>query len=141
MYVVEVEIAAKTGAYRSPSGEAGAAFVSRADVARAAAVVLTEGGHEGKTYLMTGPSVVTPANFASIAAELSGKPVRYEPITWEELAEDYRQRRMPEEWVPMSVMLEGFIASNALAVVSDDITRLTGQLEQSFASFAKAALA
>lgn len=141
MYVVEVEITMKTGAYRSPSGEAGAAFVSRNDVARTAAAVLTSDGHEGQTYDLTGPSTVTPADFAAVATKISGKLVVVEPITWDELAEDYRGRGMAEEWIPLSIMLEKMIATNALAPVSDDIARVTGTPPESFKSFVRKALA
>jgi len=140
-YVVEVQIAMKTGTYRSPSGEAGAAFVSRADIARAAAVVLTTGGHAGRVYHMTGPSVITPADFAAVASALGSRPVVYEPISWEELADDYRGRGMSEELVSLSIMLEKIIASNTLADVSDDIGRLTGAPAEDFASFVRRALA
>lgn len=137
MYVVEVELAMKSGAYRSPSGEAGAAFVSRADIARTAAVVLTTAGHEGQTYDLTGPATVTPQDFANIAAQLSGKPVVYQPITWEELAADYRDRGMPEPYVQLAVQLEQLIATNALAGVSNNIAYITGQPAQDFTSFAR----
>jgi len=141
MYVVEVEIAMKTGSYRSPSGEAGAAFVGRSDIARAAAVVLTGEVHSGKVYEMTGPAVVKPVDFAAVAAELSGELVVYQPISWEELAEDYRRRGMAEDVVNMSIMLEKVIASNVLAEVSDDIRLLTGQQPESLLSLARKILA
>lgn len=140
-YVVEVEIAIKTSSYRSPSGDAGASFVSRADIARAAAVVLTSEGHVGKVYDMTGPSVVAPAVFAKAASQLSGWTIRYEPITWDELAGDYRGRGMPDEYVDLSVNLERMIATHELASVSDDIARLTGEPAQDFASFVRKTLA
>jgi NAD(P)H dehydrogenase (quinone) len=140
MYVVEVEIAMKSGTYRSPSGEAGAAFISRSDVARAAAAALTSDEHTGKIYELTGPSAVTPAEFAAIASRLSGRSVVYQPISWDELAEDYRARGMPEQWVPMSIMLEQLIASNVLAKVSDGVERLTGKPPTSFEDFVRASL-
>jgi hypothetical protein len=90
---------------------------------------------------MTSPSVVTPADFAGTAAEQSAKPVRHRPTTLVELAEDYLQWGMLEEWVSVSVELERFIVSNALAVVSDDIGRLTGEPAKDFASFVRKALA
>ena len=134
-YVVEVEIAMKTGVYRSPSGDAGAAFVSRADIARMAAKTLASDGHEGKVYSLTGAEAVKPVHFAELAARLSGKAVVYQPISWEELAEDYRGRGMPEAYVDMSVMLEQIIATNALSEVSADIEVVTGTPAESFESF------
>lgn len=141
-YVVEVEIAMEKGAYRSPTpADAGAAFVSRADIARAAAAVLTNDGHVGKAYDMTGPTVVTPTLFAETATSISGKTVIHQPITWEELAEDYKGRGYPEEIVGLSVNLEQMIATNTLAVVSDDIAQITGTPAEDFTSFVRRTLA
>ena len=137
MYVVEVEIAIQRGAYRSPSGNAGVSLVARRDIARSAAVVLTSDGHAGKAYDMTGPASVTPAVFAETASAISGQPIVYQPITWEELAAEYRQRGMPEAVVSLSIMLEQTIASRAFAGVSNDIEQITGMPAEDFLSFSR----
>lgn len=137
-YVVEVEIAMETGAYRTPTAnDVGAAMVSRADVARAAAAVLTSDGHTGEIYNMTGPAPVTPQTFAKAATELSGKDVVHQQIAWDELMADYLGRGMTEEYAEMSIMLEQMIASNTMASVSDDIHRLTGTPSTNFVDFVK----
>ncbi len=141
MYVVEVEIAIEKGAYRSPSGNAGAAFVSRDDIARTAATVLTSSDHNGKIYHLTGPAVVSPAVFADVATKISGKPVGFEAISWEELEADYRDRGMAESRVAEGVMLEKVISSNIFAAVSYDIERVTGTSAESFESYVRKALA
>lgn len=135
-YAVEVEIAMKTGVYRTPTApEVGAALITRADVARMAVAVLIDDAHAGKTYDLTGPAVVSPMSFVEAASTLSGKPVTHQQITWEELADDYRKRGMPAEYVQLSVMLERFISSGKLATVSDDIETVTGQPAKGFLPF------
>lgn len=138
-YVAEVEIAMKTGTYRTPTrGDAGAALVSRDDISRAAAVVLTSEGHNGRIYNLTGPALVTPQVFAAVASELSGKEkVTYQQITWDELAADYAERGMPQAYVGIAVSVEQIIASNALADISDDVYRLTGRPATDFGDFVK----
>jgi NAD(P)H dehydrogenase (quinone) len=137
MYFVEVEIVMKVGAYRTPTGDTGAAFVTRADIARVAATVLTSQGHEGRTNELTGPSVVKPADFAGVAADLSEKDIRHHPITWDELAEEVRRLGMPEAVIPVSVMLEKMIASTSLARESHDIEKTTGCPAKNFPDFAR----
>lgn len=137
MYVVEVEIAMKLGAYRSPSGDAGAAMVSRSDIARMAAAVLVQDGHTNKAYALTGPAAVTPAEFARVASVLSGRAITVQPISWNDLTADYRGRGMPEEYVGLSVMLEQMIATNALASVSTDIADVTGTPPVSFEAYVR----
>ena len=141
-YVVEIEIAMRIGKYRSPSGDAGIALVSRDDIARMAAVVCSEGGpHVGQIYVPTGPETVTPATFARVASELSRRSIEVEPITFEQLADDYRARGMSPEMVEMSVMLERIIATNNLAATTDDVRRVTGREPTSLLDLARRSLA
>jgi uncharacterized protein YbjT (DUF2867 family) len=55
------------------------------DVAEAAAVVLTEDEHDGASYELCGPHVVTVADVAALAARAAGRPltaVRTDPSAW-----------------------------------------------------------
>ena len=141
MYVAEVEIAGARGVYQTPTdASAGVALVRREDIARAAATVLVEEGHEGKTYDMTGPQAVTPAVIAQTASSIYGKPVEHQQIAWDELADEYRRREMPEPYVQLSILLERMIASNDLAGVSQDIERLTGTPAMGFEAFVRSIL-
>ncbi|MEM7183515.1 MAG: SDR family oxidoreductase [Spirochaetota bacterium] len=135
-YLVEVTIASEKGVYRTavtPTG--GAALVSRNDVARTAAAVLLDEKHTGKTYNLTGPSVVTPQDFANLAAEISGKDVSYQQISYEELEQDYKERGLAGEHMPFLILLEKTIASGELANVTEDIRTITGTEVESFADF------
>jgi NAD(P)H dehydrogenase (quinone) len=55
--------------------------ISRADCAEAAAVVLTTDGHSHATYDITGSEGFTGRDMAKLYAKLSGKLVRYVPVT------------------------------------------------------------
>jgi uncharacterized protein YbjT (DUF2867 family) len=50
---------AKDGHFVAPIGDARVSAVDVRDIAAIAAVALTEEGHEGKTYTITGPAAVT----------------------------------------------------------------------------------
>ncbi len=137
-YLVEIELAMKSGFYRTPTdSDAGVSFTTRDDIARAAAAVLVGDHHTGKVYELTGPENTTPTTFAEIAGELSGKTVLHQQTTWEELRADYVERGMAEEWLGLSVMLEQMIASGKLGRVSNDIELLTGKPGKSFREYAK----
>jgi NAD(P)H dehydrogenase (quinone) len=58
----------RTGEVRAAAGDGRAAFVAAADVASAAARVLTTDGHEDATYVLTGPEALS---YADIAARFS----------------------------------------------------------------------
>lgn len=141
-YSVEVEIAMQIGAYRTPTAnDVGAAFVSRADIARVAATVLTSDGHNGKTYNLTGSELVTPTVFAAVASELSGREIIHQQTTWDELAADYAARGMSAAYLEMSVMLEKMIASGVASLQSDDVETVTGKSAETFLEFCRRTLA
>ncbi len=65
------------GVYPHPLGEAGVSRVDARDVARAAAVALTEAGHEGQTYDLGERTVTTGPSIAAAWSAALGTPVRY----------------------------------------------------------------
>lgn len=66
------------GVVREAYGEVGHSPVDVRDIAAVAALALTEDGHAGKAYTLTGPEVLTvPQQVAAIAAAV-GREVRYE---------------------------------------------------------------
>lgn len=68
--------AVATGQIITNSGRGKWAPVARADCAAAAAVTLVQSGHEGKTYDITGPDLISEQDFAQMLIEITGKPVR-----------------------------------------------------------------
>jgi NAD(P)H dehydrogenase (quinone) len=72
MYMENLVAAAETiredGTISAPAGHGRVAFVAASDVAAVAAKVLTSGGHENETYVVTGPEAL---GYADVAARLS----------------------------------------------------------------------
>ena len=60
-----------------PLGTGAASYIASSDVAAVAAAVLTEEGHHGKAYDLTGPAALTTAEAASAIGAASGREVRY----------------------------------------------------------------
>ena len=69
-----------------PAGGARVAFVDAADVGRAAARVLTEPGHLGKSYSLAGEQALSYPQVAQILTEVVNRPVRYTATTEAEFA-------------------------------------------------------
>lgn len=61
----------------APFGDVGLPVIDPADIAAVAAVALTEDGHSGKTYTLTGPELVTPAEQAATIGAALGEPVEF----------------------------------------------------------------
>ena len=70
-------------------------LVDLGDVAEAAAVVLTERGHDGATYELGGPALVSLSEVAETATEVLGTPIvatRTDPGDWSGEGLDERER-------------------------------------------------
>jgi uncharacterized protein YbjT (DUF2867 family) len=65
------------GALYAPLGDARVAAVDVRDIAAVAVKALTERGHEGKAYTITGPEALTYSEVAGKLTAALGKPVRY----------------------------------------------------------------
>ena len=64
-----------------PTGNGRCAYITRDDIARAAAVVMTTSGHEEKVYNLTGPKALTTAQLCGVVAKVTGKPVKPKPAS------------------------------------------------------------
>ena len=73
----EAEQIRSTGELRASAGHGRAGFISVTDVAAAAARVLTTSGHEGATYVLTGPEALSYARVAAQFARVLAWQVEY----------------------------------------------------------------
>jgi len=126
------------GLYPAPIGEDGISLVDARDIAEAAAISLTEEGHEGQTYDLVGPTVVSGASNAALWSKLLGKPIKYaghDMDRWEEMA----RGQMPS-WLiyDLRAMYEGFHSEGftATAVQIARLTKLLGHAPRSYEAFA-----
>ena len=111
------------------------AFVDTHDVAAVAIAALTSRWHEGRTYTVTGPEVLT---WHAVAARLSnpGRPVRYVPVP-EEAARESLAQFMPAWRVEPTLEFNRDIAGGLMDVVSGTVEAVTGRRPRSFADFVR----
>jgi uncharacterized protein YbjT (DUF2867 family) len=69
------------GVVRWPYGGAARSLVHERDIAAVAVRALTEAGHYGAKYVLTGPEAVTQADQVRIIGEMTGQPVRWEELS------------------------------------------------------------
>ncbi len=77
------------GVYPQPLGSVGTSRVDVRDIAEAAVITLTTDGHDGQTYDLVGPEVVTGPQTAAIWSEVLGRPIAYggdDMDAWEQQA-------------------------------------------------------
>lgn len=79
--------ALKHGELASSAGDGGNNYVTRVDCARTDAAALASDWSGRRILDVTGPGPVTQAELASIASELTGRPLRYKKLSREEHAQ------------------------------------------------------
>ena len=115
------------GVIYGASGEGRASLVDARDVAAVAAAALTEAGHEGQTYMVTGPEALAKADVARIISKVTGRQVRYVNVSPEVMAENHHHLGWPHRWADELVAVEDLRVANRLATVTDVVERLTGK--------------
>jgi uncharacterized protein YbjT (DUF2867 family) len=114
------------GVLREPGEDAEITFSYRPELAEAIAVTLTDDGHENTVYNVTTPAV-TLAELADTAAQVTGRPYRYEPQTDADWDARWRAAgRSGWELVAGQTSYDALRAGE-LSVGSDDYRLLTGK--------------
>ena len=124
------------GVIRGPADDGRLAVVARADVARAAAVILTDPApHAARTYDLTGPEALTVAEIAATIARVRGTNVRFQNETVEEAYASRAGYGVPDWQLDAWVSTYTAIASNVLSGVSGDVETITGTAPRSLETF------
>lgn len=120
-----------------PSATVREPFVDTRDIADVAVAALTQDGHAGKTYELTGPRLMT---FREAVAEFSaagGRDVVYTSVTVEAYAGMLREAHMPEDVVWLVTYLFGSVLDGRNERLSGDIAQVLGRPPRDFADFAR----
>ncbi|MFI8633736.1 SDR family oxidoreductase [Microbacterium sp. NPDC077663] len=125
-YAGDLATAAQTGVLSAAVGDGAVAAAARADYAEAAAVVLLEDGHLGRTYELGGPRA-TYSDIAAAMGEVLGREVVYTPVTADDLAARLASFGLDEGTVGFVVTLDTDISRGVLDVASSDLTDLIGR--------------
>ena len=75
------------------------AFVSKKDCVAVAACVLTTPGHDGATYEITGPELLSFRDAARLASEISGRQIEYVVVSHEEKQAEFDAAGIPRRYV------------------------------------------
>jgi uncharacterized protein YbjT (DUF2867 family) len=81
---------AEQGRFYAPIGDAAVSAVDVRDIAAVAAVTLTETGHEGSTYTLTGRAAITHTQIAAALTAALGRPVTFTDVPAQAFADGLR---------------------------------------------------
>lgn len=124
-----------TGTIANPIGAAGLSVIDCADVGEAAAAVLTDPAHDGRTYVLTGPAAPTYRQIADQIGEVFGGEVTVVGTTPAQAGQAMRAHGATQwEAAHLTEMLTLFGHGDS-AYVTDDVEKLTGHPARSVTDY------
>lgn len=119
----------------APIGDARISAVDVRDIAAVAAAVLTEPGHDGATYTITGPEAVTHEQIAAELGAAAGRTLTYVDVAPEMFAE--LMRGALPQWQAEGVVEDyAHYARGEAAAVLPTVSEVTGRAPRSLTDFA-----
>lgn len=124
-----------------PAGSIGTPFVDTDDIADVAVAALTEDGHNGQVYDVTGPRTLTFAEAVAEIAEAIGRPVVYQEISAEDFKAGLNGAGLSDDirWLLGYLFTEVLVESNA--DVTDGVERALGRKATDFSEYVRKAVA
>lgn len=125
------------GAFYSSLGDAKISHVDVRDIAAVAAKALTESGHEGKVYELTGPDGLTYDDIAARIATASGREVKHVKVGDADMKAAMIGQGAPEAYADAFIDLQRYYRTGDASRVTDDVKRVTGRDPIAFDQYAK----
>ncbi len=130
-----------SGEIRLPAGDVPTPFLDADDIADVVVAALTEEGHAGQLYELTGPRSLTFAEAAAEIAEAMGHEVRYVPVSLEEHAAEAAEHGVPAQVVELLTYLFSEVVDGRNANTTAGVRLALGREPKDFADYAREAAA
>jgi len=125
------------GFIRLPAGEARLPFIDVRDIAAVAIKALTEPGHDGKAYVLTGPEALSHAEVAAILSQATGKRFVYEDIAPEAYRRQLIEQGASALYADLILNLFERMRRRGSAEIHDDVRKVLGRPAIGFRRFAE----
>jgi (4-alkanoyl-5-oxo-2,5-dihydrofuran-3-yl)methyl phosphate reductase len=125
------------GAAFAAMGDGKTAPVDPRDLAAVGVAALTQPGHEGRIYELTGPATLTTTQQIAILGEVMGKPWHYVDVPPAAAREGMVQSGLPAPFAEAMLEVMAAIKAGGADKVTDDVQRVLGRPARSFADWAR----
>jgi len=122
----------RTGKVTDPTGDGVLAVMDPEDIACVAVAALTEDGHVGKGYLLTGPQALTAREQVATIAEVTGRRIDFQDVTPHEFAQAAIQQGTPPEQAHLMERLNEVFRARRSVNITDDVENITGTAPATF---------
>jgi uncharacterized protein YbjT (DUF2867 family) len=113
-------------------------FVDVDDIADVAVAALTEPGHAGKVYEVTGPRMLTLADVAAEISAASGREVTYVPVPHDAFVSEITKSGAPKDVVWLLDYLFATVLDGRNAYLTDGVQDALGRPPRDFSDYARA---
>ncbi len=131
----------RSGELALPVGEVREPFVDAEDIADVAVAALTEDGHAGQLYELSGPRLLTFAEAVAEIAEASRRKIRFVQVPMEQYAAALAEHGVPAEFVRLLTYLFAEVMDGRNAHLADGVQRALGRAPRDFRDYARQAAA
>jgi uncharacterized protein YbjT (DUF2867 family) len=126
-----------SGEVALPAGDVPEPFVDAEDIADVAVAALTEEGHAGQVYELTGPRLLTFEEAVGEIAKAAGREIRFVPVSVEEYVSVLTEQDVPDEFVSFLTYLFGEVLDGRNAHLADGVRRALSREPRDFANYAR----
>jgi uncharacterized protein YbjT (DUF2867 family) len=126
------------GVYPMPIGTTGIAAADVRDIAEAAAISLTEDGHDGQTYDVVASTMISGPGNAALWSKLLGKEIKYTGHNFDQWEQGMRARMPSWSAFDLRMMFQGYF-DRGFASTETEVARLTkllGRAPRGYEDFA-----
>lgn len=120
-----------------PAGDVSEPFIDVEDIADVAVAALTEEGHAGQLYELTGPRLITFKQAMAEVSKATGKPIVYEQISAEEYKAMLTEYQIPEEVIWLVSYLFTEVLDGRNESLADGVQRALGRAPRDFSDYVK----
>jgi len=124
-------------AFFKPMGDAKVSLVDVRDIAAVAVAALTQSGHEGKAYDITGSEALSNQEIAEIISNVVGRKINYVDVSDDQASQGMKAAGMPEVLVDAFIELNRIQRDGHASAVSPVVEQVTGKKPISFEQFAR----
>jgi uncharacterized protein YbjT (DUF2867 family) len=123
-----------------PAGNVPEPFVDAGDIADVAVAALTEDGHAGEIYELTGPRLLTMEEALGEISKATGRGIRFVPVSLEEFV-GAAYGDVPPEFLSFLAYLFGEVLDGRNASTTDGVRCALGREPKDFTDYARDAAA
>jgi uncharacterized protein YbjT (DUF2867 family) len=124
-------------AFYGVQGDGKVSHIDLRDIAAVAVKALTEGGHEDKTYTLTGPESLSNERAAEILSEDTGREIRYVDLSPDQFRQALLAAGLPEWSANALLDLQQLYGRGGASTVTSDVEQLLGRKPFTFEQFSR----